>query len=437
MRIALGLAAGFLAMAFSSQALALPRLKVSPDGRSLMQSDGTPFFWMGDTAWGLAINGPADRELYLTDTASKGFNAAWVDLYFFGFEPARGPNPFLNNDTDTPNPAYWKIVDDMITAADQHGIYLGLLISWPVHMVYQNNPLDKIGRLGQFLGARYANRNNIVWLVAGEYSAQYRYCAGCISASEKAKFETMANAIRSAGGTQLMSIHPGFGSSLVDFGTDAWLGFVIYETGDGSAGEIYDYAAQDWPVDKPLMDGENPYETPIYDNTATLNRRKAYWGVTSGAFGHVYGDHPVTIFYVPGVSTYSEGNTLDWHTSLNFEGRGEMQFVRKLAESKPIQGRIPDQSLVTSDTGTGAAHIQACRGSDRSYAWVYVPDGRPITIDMSKLAGPQVHASWYSPRAGSSSAIGQYANSGTQSFNAPGTPATGNDWVLVLETGIP
>ncbi|MCH5376216.1 MAG: DUF4038 domain-containing protein, partial [Planctomycetes bacterium] len=31
-------------------------LKVSPDGHSLQYADGTPFFWLGDTAWALHQN---------------------------------------------------------------------------------------------------------------------------------------------------------------------------------------------------------------------------------------------------------------------------------------------------------------------------------------------------------------------------------------------
>ncbi len=33
------------------------RLKVSPNGRYLTRADGTPFFWLGDTAWEL-VGGP-------------------------------------------------------------------------------------------------------------------------------------------------------------------------------------------------------------------------------------------------------------------------------------------------------------------------------------------------------------------------------------------
>ena len=50
-----------------------PRLKVSENGRFLVKQDGSPFFYLGDTAWELFHR--LDREeadLYLRDRAAKG-----------------------------------------------------------------------------------------------------------------------------------------------------------------------------------------------------------------------------------------------------------------------------------------------------------------------------------------------------------------------------
>jgi hypothetical protein len=86
---------------------------------------------------------------------------------------------------------------------------------------------------------------------------------------------------------------------------------------------------------------------------------------------------------------------------------------------------------------TGEDHVAATRGSDGSYAWVYLPIGGAVDIDLAKLAGPQVTASWYGPRDGSTKPIGRYPSSRTASFDAPGPTAPGNDWVLVLVSGKP
>ena len=64
---------------------------------------------------------------------------------------------------------------------------------------------------------------------------------------------------------------------------------------------------------------------------------------------------------------------------------------------------------------------------------VYIPTGGAVTIEMSKISGARVRASWFDPRTGTYKAIGGYPNSGTQVFDAPGTTAIGNDWVLTLD----
>jgi hypothetical protein len=53
---------------------------------------------------------------------------------------------------------------------------------------------------------------------------------------------------------------------------------------------------------------------------------------------------------------------------------------------------------------------------------------------MGKIKGSRVKASWYSPRDGSTKEVGSFDNKGVLSFDAPGEPENGNDWVLVLDS---
>ncbi len=66
----------------------------------------------------------------------------------------------------------------------------------------------------------------------------------------------------------------------------------------------------------------------------------------------------------------------------------------------------------------------------------YIPTGGTITIEMSKISSAEVKASWFDPRTGEYTAIGEYSNSGTQVFNAPGETAIGNDWILALDAKV-
>ena len=109
-----------------------------------------------------------------------------------------------------------------------------------------------------------------------------------------------------------------------------------------------------------------------------------------------------------------------------------MQYVRTLLESRPFLSRIPDQSLLVSAEGTGADHVQATRDSDGSYAFVYLPTGQPVKVDLRKLSGSRLRAAWFDPRTGTAQAIGEYANDQPREFTPPSN-GPGHDWVLLLD----
>jgi len=54
-----------------------------------------------------------------------------------------------------------------------------------------------------------------------------------------------------------------------------------------------------------------------------------------------------------------------------------------------------------------------------------------VRVWMDKLAKRTVQASWYDPRTGESTPIGEFRNTGERAFTPPAGDAP--DWVLVLE----
>jgi hypothetical protein len=46
-------------------------LQVSPNGHYLQLADGTPFFWLGDTAWKLGRLSPGDVERYVDNRHAR------------------------------------------------------------------------------------------------------------------------------------------------------------------------------------------------------------------------------------------------------------------------------------------------------------------------------------------------------------------------------
>jgi hypothetical protein len=159
-------------------------------------------------------------------------------------------------------------------------------------------------------------------------------------------------------------------------------------------------------------------------------RKKAYWSVFAGAAGTAYGDNEVFQFYEGGGGIMAA--SMPWKQAVYAPGAGQMQFLRKLMESRPYQSRIPDQSMIASGNFSGTNHIQATRDAAGSYALIYSAGGKSFAVNTAQLVGPRITASWYDPRTGKLTNAGMYANGGTRTFTPPSS-GYGNDWVLLLD----
>ena len=70
-------------LSFSQASLGGPSfpLKLSADGRYVVDQKNRPFFMNGDTGWSLIVQlSQTDADAYLSDRALKGFNLVLVNL---------------------------------------------------------------------------------------------------------------------------------------------------------------------------------------------------------------------------------------------------------------------------------------------------------------------------------------------------------------------
>jgi hypothetical protein len=193
---------------------------------------------------------------------------------------------------------------------------------------------------------------------------------------------------------------------------------------------------------KPVIDAEAGYEN-ITDGLRQAEpgikrlgawdvRRYGYLSVFAGAAGFAYGCGEVYEFWTPGMQQTRWMAGLPWQESMQLPGASQMQYVRKLIESRPMLVRIPDQSILVSDPMATTDRIQATRASDGSYAFVYSASGRPIEVRLDSMSGKSIRACWYDPRTGASKPIGDFPKTATREFKPPSS-GENNDWVLVLD----
>jgi hypothetical protein len=122
-----------------------------------------------------------------------------------------------------------------------------------------------------------------------------------------------------------------------------------------------------------------------------------------------------------------------WQEAIRLPGANQMRHARALIESRPFLTRIPDQSLIAGDALADADHIQATRDAAGSCGFIYSASGKPFMVNLSKLSGNKLRASWFDPRTGGTTLDGEFRNTRTaRAFTPPGS-GPGSDWVLLLD----
>jgi hypothetical protein len=220
---------------------------------------------------------------------------------------------------------------------------------------------------------------------------------------------------------------------------EAWLDFHTCQSGHARNSPNWRFIEDDYartPA-RPCMDAEPGYED-MADDIRNLDggylddwdaRKALYWGLFAGAHGHTYGCNPVWQMWHRGRQPLIWPRR-PWYEAIHLPGSSQMQHARALLLSRPFLDRIPDQSLVVSEVGTGTRHVRATRHRDGSYALVYLPAGDPVELDLSKLAGEKLARHWFDPRTGTARSIGVAPKNERATFTPP---PGGPDWILVLD----
>ena len=153
---------------------------VSANHRYLLDQSGKPYLLIGDSPQCLTANlDLADMNYFFADRERHGFNAMWVDILCGPYTGGRanystydGILPFTTpGDLSTPNPEYFARVDAMVKLAAAHGISLLLepAETGSFRDMLRSNGAAKDFAYGAYLGARYRDASNIIWLSGNDY----------------------------------------------------------------------------------------------------------------------------------------------------------------------------------------------------------------------------------------------------------------------------
>jgi hypothetical protein len=439
--------------------MTLEPIHPDPSGHFLVTGSGQPFFWLADTAWELFHRTTrAEAEYYLETRRQQGFNViqAVILAEMDGLHTpnANGHMPLLGDDPARPNEPYFSFVDEIIHLAAGKGLYIGLLPTWADKVTTQWGIGPEIftpenARVyGKFLGQRYRNDTNILWILGGDRSAD----------GYEALWGAMADGIvEGLGWRPFFTYHPSGGHSSSEWLHKAeWLDMNMWQSGhvllDAPNWEMIASDYRRIPI-KPVLDAEPNYEDhpvdpflrkwqPVFGRYTDYDvRKQAYRAVFSGACGHTYGHHSVWQFWNLQRTPINSSMPV-WDEAILRPGAGEMVHLKNLMLSRPYLSRIPDQTMLPDVSPTPladnsehfdplrAAYPCATRCAEGTYAMVYFPQAeQSLRVDLSSLSG-RIKAWWYDPRNGKAYTAGEYPN---EIINFT-SPFAGPDWVLVLDS---
>jgi hypothetical protein len=403
-------------------------LRVAADQRRLIDQSGRPFLVVGDTPWSLMTGiSKAEAEAYLEDRRQRGFNAIIVNIierYFNGPINREGNEPFQKTngfyDFSKPVEAYFAHVDYVLGLARDKGLlvlltpaYLGFGgggEGWWPDINTSVNTETVMNNYGRYLGTRYRNFNNIVWVMGGDWYGQeslqktLALVNGLQATDQSGRLLTAHNA-RQQSGYQFYGSEPWFtvNTTYADCVTTPQL-------------SIDDYNR---PRRMPFVYFEGRYENES-STTQVCLRSQAYWPVLLGSFGSFFGNRPIWLF------------DSGWQSALGSQGARNMGHYGNLFRSRSWERLVPDLggAVLTAGRGSlGADYAAAARTDDGATVIVYAPTQRALTIDMTKVAGTTARAWWFDPATGVATLIDSYPTTASRTF----TPPTAGDWVLVID----
>lgn len=362
---------------------------------------------------------------------------------------ALGHVPFANNnDFTTTNDDYFNDAEWFIQQANARGMLVFLTPSylgygcgdegWCAEM--KANGVAKLTQYGRYVGQKFHNDPNIVWLEGGDHTPS---TTG--NPSEMDLVNAIANGIIAGdGGAHLHTAHWDDGTSSADVPGLPWLSFDATYWHAGL--HLYTKTLSDFARDKgvrPAFLVETWYENE-HQVSRTQLRAQMYEPVLSGEMGFFVGNDPIWFFggnpadtnpgWTFGDGAYPGG----WKTALDSPATRDAARAARIFRSLAWQNLVPDAShrIVTAGGTDGSDRCALlASNADNSLAVAYFTANVSVTLDMSKFPAP-MKASWLDPTAESTTPVAgePFANSGSKTFTPPGNNSSGGaDWVLLLQ----
>lgn len=423
-------------------------LRVSADRFRFEHADGTPFFWLADTAWNGPLRSTADEwALYLRERVRQGFSAVqWVCTQWRAAPDGdiEGQVAYTGNERIAVNPAFFQRLDDRADAIAAAGLLNVPVLLWtnkggahPEKSPGVSLPEDQAVLLVRYMVARWGSLP-VVWILPGD---------GRYEDEEAARWRRIGRAAFGEREHAPVALHLcGMHLPADEFRDETWLDVLGYQSGHGDSDETWEWIvtgppSQEWQRDdrvfalnmEPAYENHVAYQSKRPHDAANV-RRALYWSLLNAPTAGVsYGGHGVWGWddgTEPSVDHPNSGVPLPWAQALTMPAAEQLRHLADIFTELDWWRLRPDPSLVADQPGRGDVHkyVLAARSAEADLAVVYAPGGGTVALHTASLPAA-VAAIWHDPRTGEAqSASGTKEADDITRFTAPDA----QDWVLVL-----
>ncbi len=416
-------------------------LKVSDNKRYLTYADGTPFFWMGGTAWPLPMSATFDQwKKYIDDRHSKKFTVVQIapakahGYTEFTSYPVNRKGDVCFFSDDKWNPAYWQEFDKFVEYANSKGMVVLLVgLAEPVYDKLTNDDAELFARN---INARMEGYHVILSPAFDTYQPQWN-----------ADYDSTGFTLTYS--KQLISQHAGHSYSDTElnefvrpFKDKEYMEIALNQTGhNGGDLEKCYRKARKWNINLynlppvlPVINTEAYYSAGKYapqiinpERQGTdENARELGWiSVLSGSCGYTYG--------ALGIWNYPEDSDdelyIPFDTAMSYISSTQMKYIVEFFESFNWWELVPrHEAVLNNDNLPEIRKMVLAVAESGKFGAAFLPGNDSISIDMQVFSN-NVDAFWFNPVNGKfTTGEKNVANNGIHSF----FPPSPGEWALFL-----
>ncbi len=418
------------------------KLTHAPGNYHITHADGTPFFYLGCTAWNGALRSTEEEwETYLSHRSGNNYTVIqfittqWRGLPAEAFHSA----PFSGVDTLVINPAFFQALDKKFEQINAHGLVAAPIMLWAWKgggSPGTDLPTASAVKLAKYLKARY-DAYHVIWNLGGD---------GIFTGDQAEKWKQIGRTVfgESRARQSMVTLHTaGFQWYAPVYDDEAWLDMVSYQTGHANSEAAVRWKSHgpvvhDWSslTPRPIIDTEPVYERQGNDGNDYEVRKSILWSIFSAPVAGVgYGAWSTWPWLRLGETSYNHGmktpSAYAWldgiHSAASIQiGRLPTFFNRfNWWDLRPVQEGTITQNSENGIFGT----VMALADKRTGTMLIYIPTAQTFRMGYADTNSIQT-AQWYYPETGDYEPA--RLTRGTDYVEATSTSRT--DAILVIRT---